>query len=150
MDIIDVEDIGDEPEGGDSDAWAVNAHGSGRASALSDIKAAMSEELKQIMPDLKRMVAEGADATSFAKKVRGVAQFNYMKDLLSDDERLAQNAAEKILERSDGKAAQGSTDNAVTVNVLNVTTEKDKKMLAHKAAFLEELMKRKGITNDDN
>lgn len=128
----------------DADPWSMEDKTS--VSAVRDIQRKMSDELKRLMPDIDELIKSGADAKEFAKKVRSIAQFKQLKDLFSDDERLAQAAAEKILDRSDGKAAsEDKGEKAVTVNVMNITSDKDKEDLARRMAFLEELAKRKGI-----
>lgn len=128
------------------DAW--DDGGSSPSSAIRDIQKSMSDELTRLLPDIKEMMEGGVDAKGFATKVRSIAQFKILKDLFSDDERLAQAAAEKIMDRSDGKvASDASMDKGVTVNVLNVSSDKDKEDLARRMAFLDEMVKRKGIVD---
>ncbi len=132
----------------DSGKWGVSPIA--EKSALDDVRKGMADELSRALPEIKTLIAEGGSAEDLAKKVAGIAQFKLIKDMFSDDERLSQAAAEKILDRAHGKVASTSApESKVTVNVINANDADEVSQLARVWAFTEELHKRKKAGTDD-
>lgn len=143
MNIIDIEDDEEIVEWGDNSS-------DGASKSLRSLRDKAAKLLDKILPDIDKGLSDGMSAKEFSEKIRSLAQITQLKGLLSDDERLAQATAEKLLERSDGKVTGDVADKSVTVNVLNVSSDKDKEDLARKMAFLDQMMKNKGIKETDD
>lgn len=121
-----------------------------KTSAMEQIDSKIADALSKALPELEKMIAEGASSEDFAKKARGIASIKMIQALLSDDERLSQTAAEKIIERADGKAANNTpTQPTVQVNIIDANSQKDKEALARRMMFMEELMKRRAVPSSN-
>lgn len=103
-----------------------------------DVGLWVREELLRVKGEVLSKMESGASARELAQTLRGAAVLVQMEALGGENRKLAFDAANAIIDRSDGKAG-GDVAPAASINIFNVTTPAEKEELARKISFITAL-----------